>query len=284
MMFKKSLIAVFLSAATLPAFALEVPSKSPFDDRIRFIDYNPAEVIKLVAHFGFSTDIQFGDGEEIKVIALGDPSAWDTASASNHILLRPIGEKPDTNMTVITNKRVYNFDLRAHWSKQKTKSRSDDMMFQINFRYPKEEAEKALANARTKAEIEEAKRKEEELVNKLEQKLDTPKNWNYWAKGSSSVSPDQAYDDNLFTYLTFNNNKDMPAVYIINEDGSESLVNTNIDPENPDTIQVHKVARRLILRKGNNVACIFNQSYNAVGISNITGTTSPNVIRKIRGQ
>lgn len=284
MMLKKSFIAVCLSAATLPAFALEEPSKSPFDDRIRFIDYNPAEVIKLVAHFGFSTDIQFGQSEEIKVIALGDPNAWDTASASNHILLRPIGKKPDTNMTVITNKRVYNFDLRAHWSKQKTKSLSNDMMFQINLRYPKEEAEKAQAEARYKAEIEEAKRKEEELVNKLEKKLNTPKNWNYWAKGSSSVSPDQAYDDNLFTYLTFNNNKDMPAVYIINEDGSESLVNTSIDPEHPDTIQVHKVARRLILRKGNNVACIFNQSYKAVGISNVTGTTSPNVIRKIRGQ
>jgi type IV secretion system protein VirB9 len=271
----KSISALFLSALiSLPVYALETPKGGIYDKRIRFVDYNPSEVVKLVGHYGFSTHIQFNNNEEIKQIAMGDRQAWNVGTVGNHIFIKPVGDKATTNMTVVTNYRVYNFDLSAHWSK--VKSRSNDMYFQINFKYPKEEAQIALSEAQRIAN--------QKAIESNLKKDAQPQNWNYWSKGSEIITPNKAFDDNRFTYLSFNNNKEMPAIYIVNDDNTESLINTSIDPLHKDTIIVHTIAKRLILRKGSYVTMIFNKSYNPEGITNHSGTVSPNVERVIKGK
>ena len=72
----------------------------------------------------------------------------------------------------------------------------------------------------------------------------------------------------------------MPAVYVENADGSESLVNVHVEG---DVIAVHKIAKKLVLRKGKLVACVFNRAYDPDGISNTSGTTVPGVKRVIKG-
>ncbi len=255
------------------ASALEIPHGGQYDKRVKFINYNAAEVVKLVGHYGFSTHIQFSPSEQVQQIAMGDKDAWDVAPVGNHIFIKPKGDNATTNMTVITSRRVYNFELSAHWSRNEAHPHPNDMFFQVNFRYPDEIAARAAAEA-------EAKRLQERLNRTSEP---VPANWNYWAKGSADVTPDKAFDDRRFTYLTFANNSEMPAVYVVNPDGSESLVNTHIDPEKPDTIVVHKVARQLVMRKGTSVACIFNKTYDPQGVTNETGTTTPGVQRVIKG-
>lgn len=255
------------------AQALEVPHGGPLDQRVRFIDYRAEEVVQLIGHYGFSTHIQFSPSETVEHIAMGDKDAWEVAPVSNHIFIKPQGEEATTNMTVITSRRVYNFELSAHWSQRAAHPNPNDMLFQINFRYPDEIAAQQEREA-------EAQRLQERL-----NQADNPEasNWNYWARGAEEVTPSRALDDGRFTYLTFNNNSEMPAIYVVNPDGSESLVNTHIDPENPDTIVVHSVARQLVMRKGNSVACIFNESYDPEGVTNEAGTTIPGVERVIRG-
>ncbi len=141
-----------------------------------------------------------------------------------------------------------------------------------NFRYPEDKA------ARLEAEIEAKK-----LTSQLNQrKKSNAINWNYWGKGSLDVTPNCANDDGRFTYLTFSNNKEMPAIFIVNPDDSESLVSTSIDPNEPDTIIIHKIARRFILRKGDYVACLFNESFDPDGVGNTTGTIMPGVKRIIK--
>lgn len=256
------------------AHALETPQGGSYDSRVKFIDYNPADVVKLVGHYGFSTHIQFSPPESVEQIAMGDKDAWKVAPIRNHIFLKPRGNKATTNMSVVTNRRVYTFELSAHKSKRGAHPIPDDMFFQVNFRYPQEEAARAAAEAEA-----------DTLKTRLNQPTEpVAKNWDYWAKGSQEVAPSQAYDDKRFTYLTFANNGEMPAIYAVNPDESESLVNTHIDPENSDTIVIHKVARQFTLRKGNSVACVFNQSYSAEGITNTTGTTTTGVRRVIKGR
>ena len=256
------------------AYALEIPHGGPLDKRVRFIDYKAAEVVQLVGHYGFSTHIQFSPSEAVQQIAMGDKDAWEVAPVDNHIFIKPQGEKAATNMTVITSRRVYNFELSAHWSQNGAHPHPNDMLFQVNFRYPEEIA------ARVKAEAE-ARQMQAHLNQTVKP---VPANWNYWSKGSAEVTPEKAFDDGRFTFLTFTNNSEMPAIYVVNPDGSESLVNTNIDPENPDTIVVHKIAAQLVMRKGNLVACIFNKSHNPEGVTNKTGTTIPGVERVIKGR
>lgn len=255
------------------AHALEIPRGGPLDARVKFIDYRAEEVVQLVGHYGFSTHIQFSPSESVQQIAMGDKEAWEVAPVDNHIFIKPKGDEATTNMTVVTSRRVYNFELSAHWSQSGAHPHPNDMFFQINFRYPEEIAARAAREA-------EAQRLQERL-----NQTDEPAaaNWNYWAKGSQEVTPSKAFDNGRFTFLTFANNSEMPAIYMVNPDGTESLVNTHIDPENPDTIVVHKVGRQLVMRKGNSVACIFNESYDPEGVTNTTGTTIPGVERVIRG-
>lgn len=269
-----SLAVVAAALWVLPAsvFALAVPQGGPHDQRVKFIDYNAAEVVKLVGHYGFSTHIQFAVGELVEQIAMGDKKAWEVAPVDNHLFLKPVGDKATTNMTVVTTRRVYNFELSAHWSR-KGHSRPSDMFFQVNFRYPQDEAAKALAEAEAR-ELRERMRRDSEPV---------PANWNYWAQGSEEVTPNRAFDDSRFTYFKFSNNREMPAVYVVNPDGSESLVNTHIDPERSDTIVVHKIARQMVLRKGASVACIFNKAFDPEGIGNPAGTTVRGIERVVKG-
>lgn len=266
-----SILAALLMLISAPATALEIPRGGPRDGRVKYINYNPSEVVRVVGHYGYSTHIQFAPGELIEHIAPGDKEAWDLAPVENHLFLKPVGDKAATNMTVVTNRRIYNFELFAHWSKKGT--RPKDMYFQVNFRYPQEEAVNALLEADSR-----------KLQDRIRNNQPVAVNWNYWARGSSDVTPNRAFDDARFTYLTFSNNRDMPAVYIVNPDGSESLVNTHINPKHSDTVVVHKVSQRLVLRKGASVACIYNKSFDKDGISNTTGTTIYGVERVVKGE
>jgi type IV secretion system protein VirB9 len=269
-----ALLAGLLSLVALDTSALETPHPGQLDKRVRFIDFQPSEVVKLVGHYGFSTDIQFSPTEKVNKIAIGDKAAWDIAPIDNHLFIKAVGDKALTNMTVLTNRHVYNFELSAHWSENGASPRPNDMMFQINFNYPEDIA--AVQQAKAEAEILKAK------LNAEDEQL--PENWNYWAKGSSGITPNIAFDDGRFTYLKFKNNRAMPAIYIINDDDSESLVNTHIDPKKKDTIVVHKVVKQLVLRKGKSVVCLFNKSFDPDGIPNERGTTIKDVRRVIKGQ
>ena len=282
---KSLALMICLLALPLSSLALEIPKGGPYDERVKFIDYNAAEVVGVTAHYGFSTHIQLAEGEEILKIGLGDRTAWEVGKMGNHLFIKPIGDQAGTNMTVLSDRRVYNFVLDAR--KPARQQKLEEMFFQVVFRYPEEEARKAEEEARR---AEEETRKAQELAQQkadqdaLQDKLDnpgnTPQNWNYWVKGAEELSPNVAYDDRRFTYLTFANNKEMPAVYVENADGSESLVNVHVEG---DVIAVHKIAKKLVLRKGKLVACVFNRAYDPDGISNTSGTTVPGVKRVIKG-
>ena len=265
----KTIIFAFFLLLPFTASALEIPAGGKFDKRIKFIAYNPSEVVGITGHYGFSTHVEFAPGENILKIGIGDSKAWDIGERENHLFLRPIAKKPVTNMTVLTNYRVYNFALDAHTSKRGANPAPNDMFFQVKFEYPAAAAHAAQLAA-----------EQEQLRETLDQNDESqPKNFNYWTKGNNTLSPNKAYDDKQFTYLTFANNKEMPAIYIENPDGTESLVNSHVEG---DVIILHKVAEKFVLRKGNLVACVFNRSYDDNGITNERGTTIPGVKRQIK--
>lgn len=267
---KKILISASVVAALISqsAFALDTPRGGRYDSRIKYVTYNPAQVTKLVGFEGFSTDIQFAPGENVTNIAMGDPAAWDVAPVDNHIFIKPIADQPATNMTVLTNRRVYNFDLYAG------AKGSRDRYYQVNFRYPQDEAKKRSAEY------------DAQLV-KQRLTSSTSKGWenfNYWVFGSRAVSPVRAWDDGRFTYLRFANNGDFPAIYKVQDDGSEVLINGSVDPQKPDLMVIQLVGKQLRLRSGNSVANVYNESYSSYGLTNLNGTSVQGVKRVIRGE
>ncbi len=51
-----------------------------------------------------------------------------------------------------------------------------------------------------------------------------PRNWRYSAQGTQALEPQSVYDNGKITSFAFVGNQEMPAIYMENSDGSESLV------------------------------------------------------------
>lgn len=272
MTIKRVLIAASVAAAVLSqsAFALDTPRGGHYDSRVKYVNYNPSQVTKLVGVEGFSTDIQFAPGENVTNIAMGDPNAWDVAPVDNHIFIKPIADNPATNMTVLTTRRVYNFDLYA------AAKGSRDRFYQVNFRYPEDEAKK-------RSQQFDADLVKQRLTSSGSASGGAWQNWNYWTYGARSVSPVRAWDDGRFTYFRFANNGDFPAIYKVQDDGSEVLINGNPDPKQPGVATIQVIGKQFIMRSGNAVARIYNESYSPTGLTNTSGTAVQGVKRVIRG-
>lgn len=266
----RKLIVTAIMALPGLCFALDLPESGADDPRVRFVKYNSTDVVRIVGHYGFQTHIVLQPGESVvkSGVAMGDSEAWSFGTNANNIFLKPKLEKALTNLTVLTNKRAYTFELNAHWSKKK--ANSDDMYFKVIFAYPEDEAR---VNQKTQSA---------EQLAKLLEKKEEPANYNYWVQGSDYFTPTKASDDGRFTRLTFAAGREIPAIYIEDLDNEgkpqESLVNTHVEG---DTVVIHKVVKKLVLRKGSYVTCIFNESYTPDGLGNTTGTSSPDVVREV---
>lgn len=274
----KRLVCIALLIPAL-AWAELTPPKGAFDSRVRVVDYNPADVVKLTTFYGVSTHVQFGAKEEIKDVAVGDQQAWDIVPRGSHLFIKPKAQKADTNVTVVTDKRVYQFALivEPRNVRDATAWRDPNLVFSLSFRYPDEEAARLTAQAKAA----EAKAAQTDVKGKLAEAKKRDENRDYWVAGSEEVSPTAARDDGRFIYLTFSNNRDMPAVYSVDEEGKEALVNTNVEG---NEIVVQRMVRKLTLRKGNAVACVVNKSFDLNGgRDNSTGTVAPDVERVIKG-
>lgn len=275
-----------------------IPDKSPFDSRVRIIDYNRMDVVKLSTFYGVSTHVQFADDEAIKDVAIGDDQAWNIVPRGNHLFIKPKAKKADTNVTVVTDKRVYNIALVVvpRSTKDSTAWKDPNLVYGVAFRYPEEEAAKLAAEQAEKAKTDEIKRRWDtvkakfakitkegslDYVGEKEIPLDQ-QNYDYWMAGSTEISPTAARDDGRFTYLAFSNNRDMPAVYSVDMAGKESLINSNVEG---NTIIIHRVVSSLKLRKGDAVVCIRNNSFDLDGgADNTAGTIAPDIERTIKGK
>ncbi|MEY3201044.1 MAG: hypothetical protein RIR70_594 [Pseudomonadota bacterium] len=273
---------LLLLSLLLPAVALAelVPQRGDYDPRVRIVDYNPLNVVRLATFYGVSTHVQFADGEVIRDVAVGDDQAWKIVPRGNHLFIKPQARKADTNVTVITDKRTYQFALVVHQRalSDPTAWADPNLIFSLKFNYPDEESAKQAATANRAA----VKSRLDAVGMRPAETRPARPNFDYWVAGSDEITPTAAHDDGRFIFLTFSNNRDMPAVYAMDKDGNESLINTHV--VNGNTIVVQRVVKQLVLRKGTAVASIWNKSFDMNGgTDNTTGTVSPEVERVIKG-
>lgn len=104
------------------------------DSRIKTYIYSPNEVYLLVLHHGFQTHIEFDKGETIDTMTMGDTYAWKITPLENRLFIKPMEKNVRTNMTIITNKRTYQFDLVA---KELEEGEEKDLVYVVRFYYPK---------------------------------------------------------------------------------------------------------------------------------------------------
>ncbi len=267
-----------LMLLAVPAVALEVPRGADQDNRVRFVNYQPYNITRIVGTLRSSVQVEFAPDEEIAHVALGNTVAWEVAPAGHILFLKPRENQPLTNISVVTtrrdgSKRSYQMELTV---RDGSISAGENTYFYVKYRSPADEAERRRLEAEAKARAALAGFADEVLS--IHEQYG-PRNWKYSAQGSVEIEPQAVYDNGKVTTFAFTGNQEMPAIYIENSDGTESLV--------PKTVQgglvlVHAISRKFILRRGSDTLCIFNEAYSPVGVNPGTNTTSPSVERVVK--
>lgn len=280
--FKRCALALTVLLMANAAQAEISPERGAYDARVRVVDYNPQNVVRLTTFYGVSTHVQFGEGENILDIATGDDTAWKLVPRSgNHLFIKPTAVEADTNLTVVTTKRTYQFALIV-----RPAARTDDkawrdpnLIFSLSFRYPDE------IRAQLMADVAVMQKKAEKLAidQRFEQsKLDDKNtNYDYWAAGADEAQPTTVKDNGQYMRFQFANNRDIPSFFAEDAHGNESKVQTTVDG---NWVVIHRLYRKIVLRKGEFVACVVNKNFDyKKGIDNTSGTTAPDVKRVIKG-
>lgn len=237
------------------------------DSRIQDIRYSPDAVVAITGQVGYATTVFFHPEETVESVAIGD-DAWHVAPERNRISLKPRGDEPypaagpgvsesDTNMTVWTDRRVYFFELRTAQP-----SNAQDRIYAVRFRYPRESesrareaagrhrvAGRAMLDTGTQEVLDAARSAPADVSPQ-----GAGQHWNYSWSGSASLRPASAFDDGRFTYLRFADGAPLPAIYIGEEDGTESIANLHVRGH---WVVIHRLASRFVLRDGGLVACVF---------------------------
>lgn len=240
------------------------PERGRGDARIRTAPYDADEVYRLHGFIGYQIDIEFAPGEEFLGLASGDIEGVSYVAESNHLFLKPRATAVATNLTVLTTRREYQLDYSV--APAPIGERDPDLIYVLRFVYPN--AAGATGDSVRRA---------------VERALQTapaerPRNLDYWYCGAPLLRPLSAWDDGVHTHLSFRAQAELPALFVANDDGSESLLNFDIEG---DEIVIHRVARRFILRRGTLTGCVVNRGFSGSGERLESGTVSRQV-RRIR--
>jgi type IV secretion system protein VirB9 len=262
--------AAFAACTLLYSIALmaeSVPAKGVVDSRVRVAAYDGDEVYDLRGFVGYQIDLEFEAGETFTGLGAGDLEGLSFVGQDNHLFLKPKAEKVATNLTVLTSRRHYQFDYIAH--SQRPEADDPGVIYALRFTYPPPPAQSAADAA--------AKRLDSQLDRASARR---PQNIDYWYCGKPTLKPVAASDDGVHTRLRFAANADLPAVFVRNDDGSESLLNFSMDAGD---VIVHRVAKRFILRRGKLTGCVVNQGFVGSGTRLDSGTVTPDVERRVQG-
>ncbi len=268
---KRSPSIVFLTVCCILSLGAALARAQPFlstlrpDPRIRVVPYRADAVYRLRGYVGYQIDITFAPDERFMGLGVGDAKAVAFAAEGNHLFLKPRAAHVATNLTVLTNRRTYLFDYEV--GPRPPDPTGADVIYALRFEYPPTVVSTASRERR---------RVDEDLVAARSVR---PRNYDYWYCGAPSLKPVAAWDDGVQTTLVFGARSELPAVFVSNADGSESLVNFAV---HAGRILVQRVARRLIVRRGKLIGCIVDRAFTGGGKRLRSGTIAPNVEREIR--
>lgn len=250
---------------TAPSHAELLPPRGYTDSRVRQVIYDPEQVYRLRGYVGYHIHLKFEEGETFIGLGTGDIEGIAFAAQDNHLILKPKAPVVGTNLTLLTNRRDYQIDYTA--TEARPGREPGQVIYALRFIYPPSP---------------EARRAEHER-RQIEQRLRTAtegrsRNLNYAYCGRTELQPIAASDDGVQTRLRFGVRREIPAIFVRNEDGTESLLNFSVDD---GEVVIHRVARQFIVRRGRTTGCIVNRAYSGSGEQLPSGTLTPGVQRLV---
>lgn len=212
---------------------------------IRIMPYSKDEVHRYTGFYDYASCIVIEPGEEVKSLAIGDPSAWKVDIVGNRIFIKPIQQDASTNAILTTDRRDYHLSLHAS---EATGPDDKNLAIETRFVYPESGFNAGINGG---------------IDSSLPDLTDPGRlNFQYATMGNDNIKPVKVYDDGKFTYLEFSPyNVNLPAVFKVDSDGTEALVNVRTIRDSQGlkrVLVVEQLAPLLTLRYGEDYVCVKN--------------------------
>ena len=195
----RRLIVILLLLGT-PAMAQRSPDPQSRDPRLQSIQYDAGKVVRLNVATNFQLTVLFDPAERVENVAIGNSDAWQATvnKRGDTLFLKPLRQDGATNMTVITDTRIYNFELTSSYGP------TADSPFTVRFLYGDAPPEASAAP------------------------LAAPGVGRYRLSGARALRPVAITDDGIRTYVEWRPEQPLPAVFAIDGRGEATLVDGHV--------------------------------------------------------
>lgn len=179
-----------------PALAQVRPTPGVGDPRLQMITYDANQVVQLPVANGYQLTVAFDTGEHIETIAVGDSTAWQVSAnkRGDYLFVKNLGSGRTTNMTVTTDARLYSFELVD------ASGEGAALPFVVRFLYP-------------------------EALKSAVELLQVQPPYRYRLQGAAALRPKAISVASDRISIEWPPDVALPAVFRIDEDGQETLVN-----------------------------------------------------------
>ena len=223
---------VFAFTLVLLAVANVSPAAAQtLDPHIQTIGYDPGSVTSLNGAVGWQIMVEFAEDERIENVSIGDSTAWQITpnKRARMLFIRPLTRKTSTNMTVITTRRTYLFELSVG-------PRQPGTPWIVRFAYSPPEIE---------------------AVPELPPPAPVVLSFEYARTGDAGLLPSRVWDDGRQTYFEFAEDTPMPAIFAGAPGKDEEIVNVSVRGR---VAVVQQRAARFTLRSGKRLATVVKQA------------------------
>jgi type IV secretion system protein VirB9 len=229
------------------ALALAAPALAR-DARLATRAYNAEEVVRIEGRLNVQATIAFAEDEHIENVAIGDSTSWQVTpnKRANLLFVKPLSARARTNMTVVTDKRTYYFDLAT--------AAAGNPVYALRFTYP--DAPKPAVAATSVPGL---TAEETQAVSgaPAERPVDPATlNFAWEARGEGKLLPARVYDDGQATFVSWPAKAQIPAILIRDAKGAEGPVNFAV---RGDVIVIDGVPPLIVLRAGRSAATLVNK-------------------------
>jgi type IV secretion system protein VirB9 len=288
----KRTVLTLLFACLLSSSAFAQTKAKSADPRLRDVVYDPLAVVTIPVKRGMVTLVVFDQDEVITEVAAGQggdcskaDAVWCVAAqpGGRHLFVKAkSGADAPNNLAVVT-------DRRSHALRFVVLPDNDQQqpVYRLTVKAPQQPKPASRFNLQDMAalaalpQIPPPPTPQQVVAERLQAKPTVMNTQYSLAEGSGSqdIVPTLVYDDGRFTYLRFPGNREVPAVFHVLGDDSETLVNARMED---DLLVVDRVSRRLMLRAGSSVVGIWNEAFDLEGVPVAGATTVPGVRRVLK--
>lgn len=219
------------------------------ESRIRTLVFDENIIFKINTRYGYQTSLEFANDEEIQTISVGNSVAFTIMPVGKRLFIKTMINNQHTNMTVVTTKRTYQFELDSN--------KKNEAFYVVRFFYP--EARHSNISSISNLNIPDVNIAIPEFQSARRTGSSASGlglDYNYTMAGAMNLAPSKIFNNGRQVFIEFPQNVRPAQINIVQPDGSELPSNAT---QQGEYLVISSVPAKISLRNNNQVLCIFSE-------------------------